>query len=135
MDGNGATEPQGKLLHAWQLAVLRFAVTLDDGDRLHALALAGEVDRMDGRSEGCFRFFRRTSAELCHAICADDAQADAVVLRFLAQVEDVRLKRALAAAIAKGGTKPTLVAGQIKRQIKPRDDLWKGLPPRRTARM
>ncbi|MBR0691750.1 hypothetical protein [Bradyrhizobium lablabi] len=132
MNGDGATERQDKLLRAWQLGVLRFAVTLGDDDRMHALALAGEVDRLRGRTdrEDSFHFFRRTTAELCHAICASDAQAEAIVRHFQSQIEDPRLKRALEAATGKGGTKPPAIVG---RRFKPRGDIWRGLSSRRIA--
>ncbi|WP_229197859.1 hypothetical protein [Bradyrhizobium acaciae] len=137
MRRDGVTEPQGKLLRAWQLAVLRFAVTLDDDDRMHALGVAGEVDRLGGTADDAFRFFRRTTAELCAAISGRGADQDAVVRRFLAQIDDVRLRRAVEAAIAKDCAKdraedrtpPKLVASRTK----PGDDLWRGLPSRRAT--
>ncbi len=132
MNCEGATEPHGKLLRAWQLAILRFAVTLDDDDRMHALALAGEVDRLGEWTggHGSFHFFRRTTAELCRAICGHDEDAEAVVRCFLVKIKDARLKRALEAAIAKGGTRPTIVGGRTKAS----ENLWKGLSPRRAVR-
>ena len=50
--------------------VLRYAVTLDNADRLAVLRIAREIDRLYPRQEGSteFEFFRRTSAELCAAI-------------------------------------------------------------------
>ncbi|WP_066508761.1 hypothetical protein [Bradyrhizobium macuxiense] len=129
MSCEDAIEPQGKLLRAWQLAVLRFAVTLDDDDRMHAHALAGEVDRFGGPTDGSFRFFRRTTAELCRAICGHHEQAEAVLWRFLAQIDNPRLRRAFEAAIAKDRTPPRLVANRTR----PNEDLWKGLASRRAA--
>ncbi|MBR1207605.1 hypothetical protein JQ562_33710 [Bradyrhizobium sp. AUGA SZCCT0051] len=124
-----ATEPESKLLRAWQLAVLRFAVTLDDDDRMHALGVAGEVDRLGGAADDAFHFFRRTTAELCAAISGRGADQDAVIRRFLAEIDNVRLKRAVEAAIAKDRTPPKLVASRIK----PGTDLWRGLPSRRAT--
>ncbi|WP_229185255.1 hypothetical protein [Bradyrhizobium oropedii] len=124
-----ATEPESKLLRAWQLAVLRFAVSLDDDDRMHALGVAGEVDRLGGAVDDAFHFFRRTTAELCAAISGRGADQDGVVGRFLAQIDDVRLKCAVEAAIAKDRTPPKLVASRIK----PGNDLWRGLPSRRAT--
>ncbi|WP_236000050.1 hypothetical protein [Bradyrhizobium uaiense] len=128
-----ATEPESKLLRAWQLAVLRFAVTRDDDDRMHALGVAGEVDRLGGAVDDAFHFFRRTTAELCVAISGRGADQDAVVRRFLAQIDHVRLRRAVEAAIAKDNvrdcTPPKLVASRVK----PGNDLWRGLPSRRAA--
>ncbi|MGX1103800.1 MULTISPECIES: hypothetical protein [Bradyrhizobium] len=122
-----ATEPESKLLCAWQLAVLRFAVTLDDDDRMHALGVAGEVDRLGGAADDAFHFFRRTTAELCAAISGQSADQDSVIRRFLAQIDNVRLKRAVEAAIAKDRSPPKLVASRVK----PGPDLWRGLAPRR----
>ncbi|WP_249159699.1 hypothetical protein [Bradyrhizobium tropiciagri] len=123
-----ATEPEGRLLRAWQLAVLRFAVTLDDDDRMHVLGVAGEVDRLGG-ADDAFHFFRRTSAELCTAISGQDADQEAVIQRFLAQIDNVRFKRAFEAAVARDRTPPKLVASRIK----PNNDLWRGLAPRRAT--
>jgi hypothetical protein len=48
-----------KTLRAWQLAILRFAVTLDNADRLAVLAIASEIDRLGPRHGGKpgFSFF------------------------------------------------------------------------------
>jgi hypothetical protein len=124
-----ATEPETRLLRAWQLAVLRFAVTLDADDRMHVLGVAGEVDRLAGAAGDAFHFFRRTTAELCEAISSQDADQDAVIQRFLAQIDNVRLKRAFEAAIARDRTPPKLVASRTR----PSNDLWRGLPSRRAT--
>jgi hypothetical protein len=65
-----SVEESRRLLRAWQLAVLRFAVTLDEFDRLNVAALASELDRPRcQRSAGdSLHFFRRTSSQLCAAI-------------------------------------------------------------------
>ncbi|WOH82525.1 hypothetical protein RX327_04925 [Bradyrhizobium sp. BEA-2-5] len=128
-----ATEPESKLLRAWQLAVLRFAVTLDDDDRMHALGVAGEVDRLGGAADDAFHFFRRTTAELCAAISGQGADQDAVVRRFLAQIDNVRLKRAVEAAIAKDHTKDRTPPKLVASRVKPGPDLWRGLPSRRAT--
>jgi len=46
-------------LRAWQLAFLRFAVTLDNADRLAVLAIAAEMDGLDPLQDGrpSFGFF------------------------------------------------------------------------------
>ncbi|MDH2384903.1 hypothetical protein [Bradyrhizobium sp. CER78] len=108
MGSDGATEPQGKLLCAWQLAVLRFAVTLDNAERMHVLAVARELDRIGG--DYAFQFFRRTTAELCHAITGSDAKAEAMVRRFEAQIDNLRLRRALELAVRQDRPPPKLVA-------------------------
>ena len=65
-----SVEDHHRLLCAWQLAVLRFAVTLRDSDRLNVAALATELDRLGGRRSGedSLHFFRRTTSRLCAAI-------------------------------------------------------------------
>ena len=40
-------EWRAKTLRAWQLGILRFAVTLDNADRLAVMAIASEIDRLD----------------------------------------------------------------------------------------
>ncbi|WP_244486403.1 hypothetical protein [Bradyrhizobium viridifuturi] len=49
-----------------------------------------------------------------------------MIRRFLAQIDNVRLKRAFEAAISRDRTPPKLVASRIK----PGNDLWRGLPSR-----
>src|SRR5215468_8532428 len=64
MGPQDAVEWHGRMLRAWQLTLLRFAVTLDNVDRLNVMAIAREIDRggraREDRTE--FNFFRRTSA-------------------------------------------------------------------------
>ncbi|WP_246788031.1 hypothetical protein [Bradyrhizobium sp. CCBAU 53421] len=128
-----ATEPESKLLRTWQLAVLRFAVTLDDDDRMHALGVAGEVDRLAGAADDAFHFFRRTTAELCAAISGRGADQDAVIRRFLAQIDNARLKRAVEAAIAKDRTPHRMPPKLVASRAKPGNDLWRGLPSWRAS--
>ena len=66
-------------LRAWHLAILRYAVTLDNADRLAVLRIAREIDRLYPRQDGSadFEFFRRTSAELCAAILQPNERASA----------------------------------------------------------
>ena len=121
--------PPGKLVRVWQLAILRFVITRDDGDRMQALAVAGEIDRSGGRSDDGFHFFRRTTAELCKALSGHLAQAEAVIQRFQTQIDDPRLRRAFEAAVAN-----ELVPRKIVRsRIKTGEDLWKGMSPRRAT--
>jgi len=88
-------------LRAWHLAILRYAVTLDNADRLAVLRIAREIDGLYPRQEGNadFEFFRRTSAELCAAIVHPDERASALLQQYLARIDDDRLKRTFAAAI------------------------------------
>jgi hypothetical protein len=128
MSSREPAETHGKLLRAWQLAVLRFAVTLDNSDRLNVLALAAEVDRLGRQStEASLHFFRRTSVEICWAILGQQEDADIVMVRFHNEIEDPRLKRAFAAAV---GIAPANAA-PLKRRPKPDNDLFRGLPPRK----
>lgn len=108
-------------LRAWLLALLRFAVTLQDGDRMMALAAAAELDRT-GDSPAAFRFFSRASVSVCMAIAAPEQSASAAVLQqHLARIDDPRLQRAFAAALD--------IKIDKKRAAKPAKvvDLWKGL--------
>ena len=121
-------EQHERNLRAWHLAILRFAVTRDDTDRLVIPAIAQELDRC-GRQEheSEFRFFRRTSVELCLAIFQHEETASAVLRHYLAQIDEPRLKRALAAALGmpEADTAPT------RRRPKPDQDLFRGLPSRK----
>ena len=126
-----SAEPPGKhekLLHAWQLAILRFAVTLDSSDRLNVLALAAELDgRSKERGGASFYFFRRASAELCSTILEPKEEPNTIVLRFHAEIGDPRLKRAFAAAVGIAQAEPA----PAKRRPKQDDDLFRGLPQRK----
>ncbi|WP_245309878.1 hypothetical protein [Bradyrhizobium jicamae] len=115
-------------LRAWHLAILRFAVTIDDTDRFTILAIAQELDRC-GRQEheSEFRFFRRTSAELCLAIFQHDETASAVLRHYLAQIDEPRLKQAFAAALGM----PEADTAPVRRRPKPDQDLFRGLPSRK----
>src|SRR5205807_600660 len=115
-------------LRAWHLAILRFAVTLDNADRLAVLRMAREIDGPDSRQDGSadFEFFRRTSAELCAAILQPNERASAILQQYLARIDDDRLKRTFAAAI--DAAQP--VVSPISRPARPRNNLWKGLSAR-----
>ena len=120
-------EWRARTLRAWQLALLRFAVTLDNADRLAVMAIAGEIDRL-GPEHGDkpeFGFFRRTSAELCAAILRPNELNAAVLRQYLARIDDGRLQRAFAAAIETGELKTSSDGKPIKRN----DGLWRGLSP------
>jgi hypothetical protein len=116
-----------RTLRAWQLAVLRFAVTLDNADRLAVFAIASEIDRLD-RRHGVprdFRFFRRTSVELCAAILQPNELTSTLLHQYLARIGDGRLRRALAAAMEVDQPKATSVNKTAGRK----GHLWRGLPP------
>jgi hypothetical protein len=115
-----------RTLRAWQLAILRFAVTLDNADRLAVMAIANELDTLGSQHdrESDFCFFRRTSTELCVAILQPNKLAPDALRQFLARLDDDRLRRVFAAATE---------SDPISRAGKPakRDNgLWKGLSPR-----
>jgi hypothetical protein len=122
------TERHDRTLLAWQLALLRFAVTLDDNDRLAVLAAAGEIDRLGvtGGRDSDFRFFRRISAELCASISEPDWSDLSCLHQYLAQIGDERLKRSFVAAIEyRSPEKPP-----VNRPTGRNDNLWRGLNPR-----
>lgn len=121
-------EKHHRTLRAWQLAILRFAVTFDNADRLAVLMIAAELDALgagrDNKPE--FSFFRKTSAELCAAILRPNEMATPVLQRYLARIDDDRLKRTFAAAIETERPKAPAVSKPAKRN----NGLWKGLPAR-----
>lgn len=116
------------MLRSWHLAVLRFAVTRENADKLGMLAAANEIDglgrRYDDGSE--FGFFRKTSSELCAAILKRDEASDKILRRYLAQIDDVRLNRALAAALEIENAE----RAAERRRSKLGPSLWHGLPSR-----
>jgi hypothetical protein len=118
-----------KALRAWQLALLRFAVTLDDNDRLAVLATAVEIDRLGshGGRESDFRFFRRTSAELCASISDPGNAGSQCLHQYLAQIDDERLKRSFAAAIE---YRLPEERPPVSKPTGRNDNLWRGLSPR-----
>ena len=115
-------------LRAWHLAILRYAVTRDNADRLAVFRIAREIDSLEPRQDGRadFDFFRRTSAELCAAILQPNAGASANLQQYLARIDDYRLKRALAAAI--DASEPAMLPA--RRAVGRGNDLWKGLASR-----
>lgn len=119
-----------RLLRAWQLALLRFALTRDDCDRVNVAALAGELDRLGRRNtDASCHFFRRTSSRLCAAISGQCAGAEAILGGFCEQIDEPRLRLAFTATFGIVRASPAPV--EVRR--KPRPDLFRGLPTRRTA--
>lgn len=116
------------MIRAWHLAILRFAVTLDNGDKLGVIAIAAEIDRLGGSydEKRQFGFFRKRSAELCASILRRNQTADATLRQYLADIDDARLKRVFATAV--GIEQPETTA--VKPRSKPEEGLWRGLPPR-----
>jgi len=123
-----SVEDHHRLLCAWQLAVLRFAVTLRDSDRLNVAALATELDRLGGRRSGedSLHFFRRTTSRLCAAIDGQQQDAEATLDCFCKQVDQPRLRLAFAAAVGLARSKPVRSKPRPKRG----PDLFRGLPVR-----
>jgi len=117
-----------RTLRAWQLAVLRFAVTLDNADRLAVMAIASEIDRLGPQRGGRpdFGFFRRTTAELCAAILQPNELTATLLDQYLARIDDDRLKRAFAGAIEADQTTTSPVAKPFRRDSR----LWRGLSSR-----
>jgi hypothetical protein len=115
-------------LRAWHLAILRYAVTRDNADRLAVFRIAREIDGLEPRQDNPadFDFFRRTSVELCTAILQPNARASANLQQYLARIDDDRLKRALAAAI--DASEPAVLPA--RRAVGRGNDLWKGLASR-----
>ena len=111
----------------WLLAILRFAVTLDQADLAVVQAIAVEMDRLGSHPDATtFAFFARSSAEFCRAIAnKDDPNSIALLRRQLARIDDHRLRRALEAALD--------CDQRTARPTGKRDgsDLWKGLTPMR----
>ena len=121
-------EWRAKTLRAWQLAILRFAVTLDNADRLAVMAIAGEIDRLGPPhdSKPDFSFFHRTSAELCAALLTPNELSPTVLRQYLARIDDDRLKHVFAATIEADQPKLSSIGKPLKRD----NGLWRGLSSR-----
>ncbi len=121
-------EWHAKILRAWQLEILRFALTLDNADRLAVMAIASEIDRLGPQDETKldFDFFRRTSAGLCAAILQPNELNTATLRQYLAWIDDDRLKRSFAAAMQTEQPNTSPASKPVKRD----NGLWRGLSPR-----
>jgi hypothetical protein len=120
------------MIKAWHLAILRFAVTMDNADRLSVFAIAAAIDRLGGSCDEKrqFGFFRKTSTELCASILQRNQTADATLRQYLVDINDNRLKRVFAAAIAIEQPDTMALKPAAKRRPKPENKLWRGLPSR-----
>ena len=118
-----------KKVRDWLLALLRYAITLHDADKLAALEIAEEIDKPGSRVDAqlAFNFFRRASTELCSAIADKrNPNRNAILQRHLKRIDDQRLRRAFAAAIEFGETFETVTtANKIRKRGSL--DLWEGL--------
>ena len=128
-------EWRAKTLRAWQLAILRFAVTFDNGDRLAVMAIAGEIDRLGHDGKPDFSFFRRTSAELCAAILRPNELTTALLRQYLARIDDDRLKRVFAATIDTDQPTDQPKVSSISKRFKHDSGLWSGLSSRRSQQL
>jgi hypothetical protein len=92
---------RARKIRDWLLAILCFAVTLEQADKATVLAIADEMDRSGFRVDNtAFAFFARTSTALCRAIAdQDDPQRNVILRRHINRIDDSRIRRALAAAI------------------------------------
>jgi hypothetical protein len=115
-------EWRAKKVRDWLLAILRFAVTLHDADRSAVLVIAEEIDKLGSRAEdqSAFKFFRRTSTELCSAILDKQNSMRSAILRLhLKRIDDCRLRRAFEAAIKFGDTCRSLPSAMRPRNCAP----------------
>jgi hypothetical protein len=112
----------------WLLAILRFAITQDETDRIAMMAAAANMDRPGKHStQSDFSFFVRTSKEISDLIAGNNSSAKIAALRqCVRETGNERLWRALEAVleIARPATEPP------KRRHQYADDLWRGLPIR-----
>jgi hypothetical protein len=66
-DAAAHEERRTKKVRDWLLAILRFAVTLEQADRATVVTMAKEMDGFGSRDQTAFAFFVRTSSEFCNA--------------------------------------------------------------------
>lgn len=134
MDQQDPIEWQARSLRSWHLAILRFALTRDNADRLGMLAIANEIDRLGQRENerADFDFFMRTSTRLCEAILhPKEIGADTLLQQYLARIDEPELKRAVAAVLDLEHPEQA----SAKRRSKAYSALWRtrGLPSRQRA--
>ena len=124
-------ERHARTLRAWQLAILRFAATLDNADRLAVLMIAAEMDGLGPKQESKaeFRFFRTTSADLCGAILRPNELTSTALRQYLARIDDDRLKRIFAAAMQTDQPKTASISAPARRN----KGLWRGLSSRSSS--
>ena len=128
-DSSAQAECRTKKVRDWLLTILRYAVTLHDADRSAVLVIAEEIDKLGSHAEEppAFKFFRRTSIELCSAILdAQNSKKSAVLHLHLKRIDDCRLRRAFEAAIDFVDTCP-VARDANKMRKRGAQDLWKGL--------
>jgi hypothetical protein len=108
----------------WLLEILRFAVTLEQCDRVAVMSLAATMDRRGScTTQSAFSYFTKTSTKLCDCIAAThDRDKLAELCFFIEKMDDLRLRRAIKGALFAQPNKsaPSRPLG--------REYLWKGLP-------
>lgn len=110
-------------IREWLLAILRFAVTLEQCDRAALMCSAAEMDRLGaGTTQSGFTYFTRTSTKLCDCIAAKRGFDNLAELWLhLEQIDDNRLRFALEGALFEKARGPT------RSKKSNREHLWKGL--------
>jgi hypothetical protein len=112
----------------WLLALLRYAVTRHDADESAVLVIAEEIDKLGScaKDRSAFKFFRKTSTELCNAILDKQNSKKSAVLRLhLKRINDCRLRRAFEAAIVCEDSFQ-IVSSADKIRKHGSHDLWEG---------
>jgi hypothetical protein len=94
-----AQDAQSRKIRDWLLALLRFSITLEPGDRAAVMALADEMDRLGfAAKKPEFSFFLRTTSDVCNAVADwDQAGRKDILRQHLARIQDPRLRRAFLA--------------------------------------
>ena len=126
MESQYSGEWHTRMLRSWHLALLRFAVTRDNADRLGVFTIANEMDGLGRQHDETphFGYFRKTSTELYAAIIQKNDAARELLRQHLTKIDDLRLKRALAAALESG--REARERGRSNRNVA----LWRGLATR-----
>ena len=124
------TEPpvieETRRIREWLLGILRFAITLERGDREMVMRLAAQMDRLrSDNAQSGFSYFTRTSVKLCDCIVAKrDIEKLAALRLHIDKIADDSLRRAFEGVLLarRNGSK-------YFRKYD-REYLWKGLPAR-----
>jgi hypothetical protein len=112
---------ESRRIREWLLAILRFAVTLEQCDRAAVMCLATEMDRLGGSTtQSGFSYFTRTSTKLCDCIAANFDKLAELRLH-IEKIDDRRLRRALEGALFGKRNK------SARSRQPDREYLWKGL--------
>lgn len=118
-------------VRGWLLALLRFAITQDERDRIAAHQIADEMDANDSPtwSSGP-TFFARTTRQVCEALQSpDEPQHAAALNQHIGRINDARLRAAFEAVVGHGKSSTATPLARRRRPLAIAD-LWKGLPAR-----